>query len=402
MKLKLFIALIFILSCRSGILYSQTWERISEYQLTGNIHSLLFDPYGNFYAASDSGLLCSKDRGVSWTNLFPTRGFDNFVNRVLVINESEILIGAAKGIFYTDDGGLNWRGDLLNIGIDFLVMDKDENIYAGFKPIYKSTDKGQTWNVLKDSLAAWSFYITASGYLLAGTTCGIYLSSDNGNSWRRTGFFDCGDVEYIKGTWDDEVIYIVGADRFRGIYYSTDEGYNWEYVSNSDTVRWGSSIIPVNNNEIYFGSQFNGVFKYIVNDSSLAGFNEGLIYGASAMAYDSLGYLYAAFDGIYRTKSTLDSNKLLRNSVYDYSLAQNYPNPFNSSTIIEYSLKTPGHVKIEIYNLLGENIAEILNAYKSKGNYQVVFNANILASGIYFYQMSVGDFTQIKKMILLR
>jgi len=402
MKLKLFLVFIFILSYRSSILYSQTWEKISDYELTGHIRSLLFDSFGNFYVASDSGLLRSTDRGVNWNNLYPTIGFNTYVSNVLPLGKNELLISCTDGILYTNDGGLTWSGDSSNIGIDFLVMDKDENIYAGWVAVHKSTDKGKSWSKLKDSLYIWSFYITSEGNMLAGTHCGIFLSEDNGYNWTRTGYFDCGDITYIKGTTDDEIIFIVGADRFRGIRYSTDSGYNWEYVSNSDTIRWGSSILPINNNEVYFGSRFYGVFKYNIQDSSLTGVNDGLEFGVSAMAYDSLGYLYAASDGIYRSKNTLDTIKYLRNSVYSYSLAQNYPNPFNSNTTIEYSLETPGQVKITVYNLLSENVAEILNEFKLKGNYQVVFNANSLASGIYFYQMRVGNFSQVKKMILLR
>ena len=402
MKLKLFIVFIFILSFRSYILYSQTWEKISNYEISGHIHNLQFDSQGNFYVASDSGLLCSTDRGVNWNNLYRTYGFDKYVSNVLLLGRNELLISCTDGILYTSDGGLNWSGDASNIGIDFLVMDKEENIYAGWEAIYKSTDKGKSWNKLKDSLYIWSFYITSDGNMLAGTHCGIFLSEDNGYNWTRTGFFNCGDITFINGTKDDEIIYIVGADRFRGIRYSTDGGFNWEYVSNSDTIRWGTSIIPTNNNEIYFSSWLYGVFKYSIQDSSLICVNDSSQFGVSAMAYDSLGYLYAASDGIYRSKNTLDTNKYLRNSIYSYSLAQNYPNPFNSNTTIEYSLESPGHVKITIYNVLGENVTEILNEFKAKGNYRVVFNANSLASGIYFYQMRVRDFAQVKKMVLLR
>jgi ligand-binding sensor domain-containing protein len=402
---KLHLIFVYSLVISNVFCYSQTWEKISEQEITGHVYSLQFDSDGKFYAASANGLFCSTDRGESWNNIYPTYNFDNYVSNVLLIKISEILIGVRRGIntiLYSNDGGLTWSGDSSNIGIDFLVMDKEGNIYAGWEPIYKSTDKGHSWNVLKDSLYTWSFYITSSGNLLAGTTCGIYLSTDSGNSWTRTGYFDCGDITFIKGVNNDEIIFIVGADRFRGIRYSADGGYNWEYVSNSDTIRWGTSILPINNYEVYFGSQFYGVFKYNTKDSSLVGVNDGLQYGVSAMAYDSLGYLYTSSDGIYRSRNTLDTSKYIRNSVYNYSLAQNYPNPFNSNTTIEYSLETPGQVYITVYNLLGENVAEILNESKSKGKYQIVFNASRLASGIYFYQMRVGNFSQIKKMVLLR
>lgn len=402
MKIWSYIVLVKILFISGNYHYAQTWEKISEYELTGHIYSLQFDSFGNFYAAANNGLFCSTDKGTTWKNLYPTHGFNTYVSNVLTPGKNELIVSSTDGILYSTDGGSNWSGNSSNIGIEFLVMDKDENIYAGWETIYKTTDKGHSWNVIKDSLYTWSFYITHTGILLAGTTCGIYLSADNGNNWIRTGFFDCGDVTIIRGTTNDEIIFIAGADRFRGIRYSTDGGYNWEYVSNSDTVRWGTSIIPINNNEVFFGSQFNGVFKYNVKESGLADYNNGLQYGVSAMAYDSLGYLYAASHGIYRSKSTLDSNKYLRNSVYSYTLAQNYPNPFNMNTTIEYSLENSGNVYISVFNLLGENVAEILNKFKTKGNHQAAFNAEGLASGIYFYQMRIGDFVQTKKMILLR
>lgn len=402
MQIKLFIVLVFSLFFRISILYSQTWEKVFEHEFNGAIYSLQFDSYGNFYVASHDGLLCTTDRGVSWKNLYPTVGFSRYVSMILPIGKNELLISCTDGILYTNDGGLNWSGDSSYRGMDFLVIDKDENIYTGGKAIYRSTDKGKSWNKLKDSLYAWSFYITSKRNMLAGTNCGIFLSEDNGYNWTRTGYFNCGDVTYIKGTEDDAIIYIVGADRFRGIRYSIDGGYNWEYISNSDTIRWGSSIIPINNDEVYFGSHYHGVFKYNIRDSSLVDVNDGLQFGVSAMAYDSLGYLYVASNGIYKSKNTLDTNKYLRNSTYSYALSQNYPNPFNSNTTIEYSLETSGQVHISVYNLLGENVITILNEFKDKGNYHHVFNANNLASGIYFYKMKVGDFTQVKKMIVLR
>ena len=103
-----------------------------------------------------------------------------------------------------------------------------------------------------------------------------------------------------------------------------------------------------------------------------------------------------------RSKNTLDTSKYIGNSVYSYSLAQNYPNPFNARTTIEYSLEAPGQVYIKIFNLLGEMVSEILNQYQLKGEYRVIFNSNNLASGIYMYQMRIGGFVQIKKMVLLR
>jgi hypothetical protein len=83
-------------------------------------------------------------------------------------------------------------------------------------------------------------------------------------------------------------------------------------------------------------------------------------------------------------------------------LSQNYPNPFNSSTKIKFDLKKPAHVKITIYNILGKKIETLLNKPMTADYHEVEFNANHLASGIYFYQIQAGEFHQVKKMIFLR
>ena len=88
------------------------------------------------------------------------------------------------------------------------------------------------------------------------------------------------------------------------------------------------------------------------------------------------------------------------NLVNNFSLSQNYPNPFNPSTKITYSINEPGLVKLEVYNLLGVEIATLVNEQKSSGSYVVDFNAANLSSGIYFYSLSVNNFTQTRKMIL--
>ncbi len=87
----------------------------------------------------------------------------------------------------------------------------------------------------------------------------------------------------------------------------------------------------------------------------------------------------------------------------NFSLLQNYPNPFNPSTIIKYSIKESSIVKITVHNILGEQVAELINEPQSAGNYEVEFIANDLPSGVYFYQLKTSSgFSEIKKMILLK
>lgn len=86
----------------------------------------------------------------------------------------------------------------------------------------------------------------------------------------------------------------------------------------------------------------------------------------------------------------------------EYALQQNYPNPFNPVTTIGYELRDPGHTKLTVYNLLGEQVAVLLNDFQSAGRYQIAFDATRLPSGMYFYRLESGSFKQTHKMVLMK
>ena len=85
-----------------------------------------------------------------------------------------------------------------------------------------------------------------------------------------------------------------------------------------------------------------------------------------------------------------------------FGLMQNYPNPFNPSTTIQYQVSSPTNVSIKVYDLLGNEVATIVNEWKEAGNYEVEFDASKLSSGIYFYQLRAGTFIQTMKMQVLK
>ncbi|MBK9096826.1 MAG: T9SS type A sorting domain-containing protein [bacterium] len=86
----------------------------------------------------------------------------------------------------------------------------------------------------------------------------------------------------------------------------------------------------------------------------------------------------------------------------EVSLSQNYPNPFNPSTVISYRLPVNGTVTLKVYDILGNEIAILVNEFKPAGAYEISFDASELSSGIYFYQLKAGEFVQSRKMILLK
>jgi hypothetical protein len=86
----------------------------------------------------------------------------------------------------------------------------------------------------------------------------------------------------------------------------------------------------------------------------------------------------------------------------EFSLSQNYPNPFNPSTTINFSISQTEKVNLKIYDVLGREVATLVNEQKAPGNYEVKFNAGNFASGMYLYRLQAGDFVQTKKMILMK
>ena len=112
------------------------------------------------------------------------------------------------------------------------------------------------------------------------------------------------------------------------------------------------------------------------------------------------------FNGMFEYSNVVDVEMI---SPTEFSLAQNYPNPFNPSTTIRYSIPNVtlsgvegSRVLLKVYDVLGNEIATLVNEEKPAGNYKVEFNASNLASGIYFYRLQAGSFVETKKMILLR
>ena len=123
--------------------------------------------------------------------------------------------------------------------------------------------------------------------------------------------------------------------------------------------------------ELYFNEMF---WRYNETDNKL------LAYSLSSV-------------GVEKGKDRLPTN---------YSLSQNYPNPFNPSTSISYHLPVNGFVTLKVYDVLGDEVATLVNGEKHAGEYEIEFDAANLSSGVYFYQLQAGSLVETKKMLLLK
>jgi pectate disaccharide-lyase len=140
------------------------------------------------------------------------------------------------------------------------------------------------------------------------------------------------------------------------------------------------------------GSLPNNGFAKLVAGSDLIdkGVNVGLPF--SGAAPDLGAYEFGLTD--------VKSNVQARAS--SFSLLQNYPNPFNPSTVIGYELKNSTHVTLRIFNVLGKQVAELVNEEQHAGNHSINFRAENIPSGVYFYQLNTGSYSESKKMTILK
>jgi len=175
-------------------------------------------------------------------------------------------------------------------------------------------------------------------------------------------------------------------------------------VSNGNdvTLNWQTAT-EINNRGFEIERQQNGIWQTL-------GFIEGNGTTTSPHSYSYSDKNLNAGTYSYRLKQ-IDNNgtfKYLNLSESfdiqpeDYSLSQNYPNPFNPSTMIKYSIPEKSHITIKIYNVLGSEVAVLVNEEKPAGSYEVNFNAADLSSGVYYYTISAGKYNETRKMILLK
>ena len=169
-------------------------------------------------------------------------------------------------------------------------------------------------------------------------------------------------------------------------------------LSLGDVTRDGFRDFVPDTSRFYWGLRYG-----FYNNNRQDSVDEGNSLAKSARV--SSEFVDQLFLADYKTGEEVavtDVKRNINSIPQDYLLEQNYPNPFNPSTKIRYSIPNNEFVSLKIYNILGSEVATLVNQKQAGGSYEVSFNGTDMTSGIYFYQISTSNFTQVNKMMLIK
>jgi hypothetical protein len=159
-------------------------------------------------------------------------------------------------------------------------------------------------------------------------------------------------------------------------------------------------------NDIWMAGMNGKIWHYDGNswsETQPAG-NKNARWKAASMSSDGTKMIAGIFGGrlyLYKNELSVDVKDKYQLPLV-YNLSQNYPNPFNPVTTINYQLPKDGNVTLKIYDILGREVAALVNEFKQAGYYKAAFNASKLASGVYIYELRVNEFRAVKKLTLLK
>jgi photosystem II stability/assembly factor-like uncharacterized protein len=358
--------------------FTKKWNNIGLH----NVEAVAITPSKYLYAATrDDGLYKSTDLGESWilTNLT----IDTLmpVYNVLAVNDDTLFVSTEFGfnLRRSTDGGLNWiilpittgewqKGLFFRNSIVLVI-----GINSGSSALYKSLDYGESFESLYQNFQTFDLnnpiYTLNNGYIFLSSNgsglFGIVRSQDNGLNWVQVLYKD-NLVPIVYALEDGLVIsgtYVASASDSNKVVISTNFGDTWNSVT-QPTLK-GIYITDVkqdSTNKFFFGTSSDGLYEVEI----ITGVED-------------------------------QYSKILH-----FNLFQNYPNPFNPTTIIQYAVSSTQFVTLNVYDMLGNEIATIVKEEKPTGTYEAEFDGTGLSSGIYFYQLKAGDFMQTKKMILIK
>lgn len=366
---------------------------------------------------------------------------------------NSVVCGVNEFIGSTSDGGNTWStiNDKSGSGLyDILFPSKENIISCGNGIIIRSSNGGKSWQ--RDSLEATWFsdleYVNDNNIYVVGSDKGkgvVFQTTNKGVSWNKINIPQIeSHVDKIK-YGNSKIGWITSNNQ---LFRTTDSGTSWEKINNvnilfgaieaKDNSAWITSLnyvwVTTDKGETWTQNKMfdygNSIFStYCIsmknNNEGITGLFDGRIFdtndgGRTWMPADKItnmpiydikytGNKYAWAVGdmglIMKYSPTEVSVKYLNYPIPTaYSLTQNYPNPFNPSTTIEYTIPKAEHVTLKVFDVLGREVATLVNEYKQAGRYNSQFSIRNfqLSSGVYFYRLQAGSYSTSKKMIIIK
>ena len=441
----------------------ETWV-LKNNGLLSEPFKIIKDNSGNLFTAGLGGVFKSSNLGMEWfkiSNSIPTSEFYS----IAISNNGNLIVGSFLGIYYSSDLGNTWNAtNYIGWGIQEIISFGDSSVFATnntapYSGLFISSNNGIDWNP-NAGFSSISLLNINNSYLFCGSQfpAGLFVSADSGQSWVSTNYFqdatNITEINYDKdGALYTSVIIYPGCDVGCDVYKSTDLGLTWNNTGLYGKEIWCLAIDSTG--AIYAGTQNEGIYRLekvvpveLMTFTSEINLNNVKLIWKTATElnnhgffverllktdtdnqnWQSIGFVlghlttsepkeYSYYDQNlssgkynYRLKQVdLIGSYQYSNSIEidldipsDFVLLQNYPNPFNPTTQINYSIKEAGLVQLKIYDILGKEVATLVNENKEAGNYSVDFNAAELPSGVYIYQLTTPGFTQARKMILAK
>ena len=373
-----------------------------------------------FFAAGDNGLISvSTDNGATW-NLKNAGTNIRFRGTAATASNKVWIVGENGVIKYSTDGGNNWNDQtsgITNNDINDIQFINESIGFAGAdgSNFIFTTDGGQNWAprnsgiffdlhgiYFQDANIGW-------GVSIVGT---IFFTTDGGSSWTSQ---PCGSAFTLREAHflHQGKGWTVGDNGTIAMF--TDNTVPVELTSlsanvtgNNVSLKW-STATETNN------SGFQVERRNTQNERSDEWVNIGFVNGHGT-SIEQQSYFFndqnlSAGKYLYRIMHIdfygsfeyfeLESEVIV-NAPYTFSLSQNYPNPFNPTTLIKFSIPVKGNVTLKVYDIIGNEVATLVNENKDAGTFEVNFSAEDLSSGIYLYQLKSSSFIETKKMTLIK
>ncbi len=326
------------------------------------------------------------------------------------------FVVAQEFVMKTTDGGHNWFSSSLNLQGDRRIscsfINKDygwvftTSSYYSNSKLFKTSNGGESWTNIyspqTEIFASMSFVDENTGYAL--TSMGeIFKTIDSGDSWEHM----CDSLADYKRLFmfGEGKGWVIGST---GISRTTDGGATWVEQKSGNFI---DAHFFDNKHGWILGSP-KSIFFTNNGGETWSDFNMPEVSG-NYLFLDFIdpqqGWIYCSNGRFLKTTNGgltfIEEDEVVEhelNQVNSYMLSQNYPNPFNPETTIRYSIPEKSRVVIKVFDVLGKEIKTVVDNELAEGAHQVKFNAGGLPSGVYFYRITAGKYSETKKMLITK